>query len=347
MTKLNFSIIALFFCIVTVGLFVISPDICCKFAKDGLVLCSTTVIPSLFPITVCVVFIMKRISNIDLSFFDRIANRLFKLNTSEFLIFLFSLLGGFPTGARLIENAYRNKEISKNKAHILECFCVNAGPGFIIIAVGLNIFYSKKIGYILFLSHFLSALLMAFVSGFFIKDEQKPVRKTISSDIADDFTLSCSDSADTVLSVCAYVVFFSVIIGYLQNYGIRYLPCFLEVTTALKSTENLYFASFLLGFSGICVWCQILAITKNVGINFKLFFISRLLNGLLNSGFTFLFAKIFKISLPAVSIGNITAVSVFDNNISVFISLLLMSILLIISLENKKNGGNLRYDLLK
>ena len=111
-------------------------------AENALFLCGSVIIPSLFPINFCVIFIMRLIKNFDFN----------SEKSGKVLIFLFSLIGGYPTGAKLINEEYKRGFLSRKNARIMQLFSANGGMGFIISAVGYGIYGSKKAGYLLFLS---------------------------------------------------------------------------------------------------------------------------------------------------------------------------------------------------
>lgn len=313
---------------------IIFPKTALTFAERGLLICAEIVIPSLFPIYFCTVFIMKLINRLN-----------FKINRN-LIIFVFSLLGGYPTGAKLIEEEYKSLNIEKNTAHLVQTFSVNAGVGFIVSAVGYNIFGSKKIGLFLFLSHFLSSFILFLI--FYKKTKNNYYGETKKENLADLFVISASEASNTILSVCSFVILFSVINGFLLQCGqLKFLCFFTEITGAVFLTKNIYFVSFLLSFGGISVWCQIISVSKTVGINLKIFLLSRVICGSLSALFMYVFVNLFKLPLSVLSNNISFSYQILGNKISISISLLILVILFIISIEGKKIGGNLSDDLLK
>ena len=80
--------------------------------------------------------------------------------TSIFSIFLLSLIGGYPIGAKLIEEASISGRVDRRTYHSLICCCINAGPAFTVIAVGEGLFGSETLGYYFFVSHSVSAFIL-------------------------------------------------------------------------------------------------------------------------------------------------------------------------------------------
>ena len=148
-------------------LLIIKPEPCRTGVINGILLCGRVIIPSLFPFTMCVLFIDK--SNIlkrlePLSF---LTNKLFGLSGELFSIMLLSLIGGYPIGAKLLNESVNAGKISQETARNMLNYCVNGGPAFIVAAVGSGILNSKKIGTILLLSHISATLVICSVSRFF------------------------------------------------------------------------------------------------------------------------------------------------------------------------------------
>ena len=118
--------------IVLGGVCLLFPAISASGAKEGLMLCGSIIIPSLFPFTFCVMFINKSGILKFLKPLNPITQFLFHLNYYEFSLFLLSLIGGYPLGAKLLNQS----GINDKKAKIMINYCINAGPAFVVLAVG-------------------------------------------------------------------------------------------------------------------------------------------------------------------------------------------------------------------
>ena len=321
-----------------------------KGAQTGLKVCATVIIPSFFPYTFAVIFLSNLgVSNI-FKPFKRIIKILFNMNTDVFFAFLLSFLGGYPSGAKLINEMHKKGQINADTANNLLLFCVNAGPAFIVIAIGNNILFSNECGIILLASHILSSLFFALLlrrKNTFTICKPSFNEKSIS----ENFVLSVTDAANTVLKICFFVILFSVFNAFIDEFAktfeyLKVISLFCEVTTAVYSYKNIYFISFILGFAGISIWCQIFAIVKDLKINTLKFILSRLLHGILNCSITYLLIKTFRPEIVVIS-NNINGI--FNSHINtpqVIVCLVIMLILLIISIENKNTCGKIRNDLL-
>lgn len=310
-----------------------SPEICTDSAISGLVVCGRVIIPSLFPFTFCVLFILK-------------SGILQQLKIPEALsVFLLSLIGGYPLGAKMISQSGIEE---KNRAVMLN-FCVNAGPAFIILAVGNGIFNSQKIGIILFASHILPSLVMALIFRKSLITTHPPQPQSRLG-LIDNFVSCAAESSATLINISGFVILFSVLSAYVgsiskQLPALKLLGMLLEVTNGISQTRNIYMISALLGFGGICIWCQVFSLSKNIKINYPQFVLSRIFHGASSAFLTYILIKITGISLPAVSNGTFFSPSLFSDTAAVGISLVLMGIVLIISLCSKNYAGNIIEDI--
>ena len=301
--KKAYTAAAAFSAVLFIILIIAEPVTCSKGAAEGILLSGRVIIPSLFPFTACVLFIMKSGALNIFKFAEPFTKKIFKLSPELFTLMLLSFIGGYPIGAKLLNEAVKLKKTSAKNAGIMLNYCVNAGPAFIVLAVGGGIIGSKTVGYILLCAHIFSSFILSFIFGFFIKNEKTEcIQEKNNSNIADNFVNSVSEAASAVLSICAWVVLFSTIISYIEQYSqklpfLKYLSPLLEVTNAVSHTRNILIIAFLLGFSGLCIWSQIISVGRLLKINYPLFALSRIAHGLISAGITAILLNIFHISL--------------------------------------------------
>jgi hypothetical protein len=317
-------------------LIIIFPETSRLGVMQGILLCGRVIIPSLFPFTMCVLFIIN--SNVldSLNFLSPITKKIFSLNFFEFSLFLLSLVGGYPIGAKLIDHAVSNKKITQQKAKNMLCYCVNAGPAFIISAVGLNVFYSRAIGIVLFISHLLSSLVIC--SIFRNKDYIDDTKNLKTIPFSENFVLSTAKAAETLISISSFVILFSAINSLLlyfskQLHFLKHIALVLEITNSLSLNRNIFTISFLLGFGGICIWFQVFANIKQFKINYLKFAFFRILHGFSSMIFTCIFIKIFKITIPTLS--QIVSVKPLYSTPALTVSLIIMAVVFALSLNIK------------
>ena len=327
----------------------IKPEICKDSAIRGVLISGKIIVPSLFPFMALLLFLMNYLGNY-IKRLDFITKPLFMLSGEMVCITLFSFLGGYPVGVKLLNETVTDEK-SRKRAFIATNFCVNAGPAFIISAIGIGLLGSKLLGIILLLSHILASVILILINRKGLREcinyESQPKPK---NNMIDAFVNSVANASASTLSICSYIILFSVIsayIDYLSDYFsyLKYMIYILEVTTAVTKTKNIYLISFLLGFSGLSVWCQILSSSKNIKINVFSFSVFRILHGIISSVITYVIVKTFKISIPILSNNVSFDFKALYSNAPVSISLLIMVILLIISLFTKKDTGKIFEDV--
>lgn len=325
-------------------LIVLKPQTCLNYALRGILICGNVIIPSIFPFTFCVLFINNSGVLNYMRSIDKLSKTVLGLSYYELAIFLISLVGGYPIGAKML----KNEKIKK--ADIMINYCVNAGPAFVVLAIGKGVFKNVVIGWVLFASHILSSvLLMLILSNKAKKITPQTTRKTPTGAV-ENFVISSADAADTVIKICGLVILFSVINGYIQLLStllppIKFLGLLCEVTNAVINTKNILTVSFLLGFGGFSIWAQVFAFLKETKINYFNFIAFRMLHGIFSAAITYLLIKIFKPKVYTLSNGIKFSAESFINRPAVAISLIIMGIVLIISLYTKNYAGNLREDI--
>ncbi|MBE6781464.1 MAG: hypothetical protein E7540_01900 [Ruminococcaceae bacterium] len=308
-------------------------------AIHGLNLCYSVVIPSLFPFMVCSLVLFKtKILTTFADRLERITLSIFSLDSECFTVFLLSLIGGFPVGAKLIEKLYVDKKISKKTAELMLGFCVNSGPSFIVITVGAGILSNKTLGYILLFSSIISSFLVALIFSRFIRPQPTRFRpKNEKFVISETIIKSTYDATTSIINICSFVVLFSTIIGLIDSYLssssiIRNILPLLEITSGIKYySKNIFFISFIIGFAGICVHFQVISSCKTININYFKFFMFRIFHGALCSFCTYILLKIFKISVPTVSINPSLVIEPSRYTIVFGIVFIALSVLFIVS----------------
>ena len=345
------SLITIIFVFGFIVLIIVNPALCRDGAINGILVCGRIIIPSLYPFTVCVLFLMKSGIVNRLDFITPVTVKILGINAREFIIMLFSFIGGFPVGAKLINECVASGKTDKTRGGVMLNYCINAGPAFIIGAVGIGITGSREVGYILLLSHILSALILCLLCRFFLPP-QKENAKFRKSNIAltDAFVLSAAEAASAVLNVCAFIILFSAINTYLTEFSehipiLKWILLLTEVTNGITNTNNILLISFLLGFSGICVWCQIISAAKAVKINYFLFVLFRVLHGAISAVLTFVLLKIFSISIETFSNNRSYSLKTLYSTPALSISMLIMCIVFMISVATKKYSSKILEDV--
>lgn len=329
-------------------LIIFLPEVCTFGAQKGLIISANVIIPSLFPFMVFVSMLLK------MDFLYQKKSKKTKTRNSVGLyVMVLSMLGGYPIGAKIINDLYHRKIITKKSAHIMQIYCVNAGPAFITVAIGNGIFSSKNIGYLLLISHIAASFIIAAFTMIFLKNEDliSSNNKTTSFNASESFVISTSEAASSIINICSFVVLFSVINSYLVYFSeklpiLKYISYFTEVTTAVTLTKNIYFISFLLGFSGISIWFQIFSLSKSCGVNFIYFIIGRFLHAGISSIISYILIKLTKTNISTFSNSIKTENYFFVSNIELTISLAATITLFLIFIYSKNHSRKIIDDVI-
>ena len=304
-----------------------SSDVAIEYMKKGLILCSGTVIPSLFPFMVISELIVSSGIGVSLSrILARPMRIIFGVNETGATAFLLGTVCGFPIGAATAASMHDKGIITKEELEHFLIFCNNPGSAFVISAVGASLFGNKNVGVLLYASVILSSVAVGAVGRLFLPKHKK-VRLTITPSfrqkpITSRITDAIRSSALSMLTVCAYVLFFSALVGCIGALLERFsLPrCvralifgFFELSSGVNaaSGENeammaMTLCALFLGWSGLSVHLQVMSVCSGRGISFKPYLIAKAAQGLICATITLLSLRLL---FPTLGVGSIGAFS--------------------------------------
>lgn len=253
-------------------------------AKEGLALAQNTILPSLLPLLMIFMIIMKSKAGAVLTnLFGGIIYKTLKLPAAALPAVLFGLIGGYPTGAMLTQSLYRDGDISRSQAQRIMKFNVCGGAGFIITAVGTVTLSSQKAGLILFASNVLSSIIIAVGTSFGQKrDGQLASGTAVPLPIGDAMCLSASEGMKSMLNLTAFIVLFSAFDGAISVP--KLLEPIFEITNGICTgdTYTLPETSAFLAFGGFCIHLQLLSSIKEFGMSYISFLVWRIVGAFLS-----------------------------------------------------------------
>ncbi len=313
-----------------------------KGVARGLLLCAESIIPSLFAFIVISIFMCRSPAGKAVSLlFYPVTKYILRLKPELGCVVVMSMFGGYPVGAGLISDMVRSGELSKKTASYMMWFCSNAGPAFVITAVGINMFGSVSAGVILLVSHLASSLILGVAAGVFSDSysfEKDAVSKSDSEknkkSMGDIFVESVSAGVNSIFAICAYVVLFSALLSVLEDSSyvnslssaiagifnidrksvVGIMNGFFEVTTACSTINGLGLnnpipiAAFFISFSGISVILQVRHSFSSTGVKLRGYIVSRFVSGVLSAVIAFVLLRLF----PEV----VSAGGVFNNPVA-------------------------------
>ena len=277
---------------------------------EGVKLWFACVLPALFPY----LFITALITSLSVT--NTFANKLspftkavFKTGGMTGFAFFISVLSGYPVGAKTVADLKNKGLITKGEAQKASAFCSTSSPMFLIGSVGNLMFNSKTFGLLLFLTHFLSALLVGFVFSFYKREKtldfiSKPLNKNTDNILYE----SVYSAVISILIVGGLITIFYLLTEVLiatkilspiifllekitENKALSesLVFGFFECTRALKSLSTVNFSSLSLpiasaicGFGGLSVIAQSISYLKSAKIKTAPFILSKIISAVFN-----------------------------------------------------------------
>lgn len=299
-------------------LIIITPNIVIPSAKNGLLLWFNKILPSILP------FLIGTNILIHLGFVDFIGvllnpfmKILFNVSGSGAFALVLGMLSGYPIGAKITANLRENEKISKVEAQRLISFTNNCAPLFVIGVIGVSMFKSAKIGYLILLIHYLSAMTVGLFFRFYKLEEiviekkcslkyallqLKLVQLRNKKTIGEILSQSVKSSLETVSMIGGFIIIFSVIaellkasnifayLGnfilpkFLQNYSNPLFIGLIEMTNGInlmssnKTVTSIILTCGIISFSGFSIMSQTASMIYNSDIKMSLYILSKIMH---------------------------------------------------------------------
>lgn len=328
---------------IVLAILLIFPEQCRAGAANGVFLCIQVLIPSLFPFMVLSSYVVKSGIASKVPKCIEVATKvLFNLPKDCFAVILLSVLGGYPVGAKGINELYKEGIISEKQAEQMSLFCVGAGPGFLVTYVGCAMLGSKVIGYILLISQLLSFLLLGILSRINIKEQAD--NKSVKLEAVSSKGSSIVSAVNEVIKACGYMCALVVIFGAVCEIFVHitndipkaeFVTAVIEVTNGIKylsQKSSILLISAMCGFGGLCVHFQIYALLGEIQISKIKFMLFRILGGCLNALFTVILLRLFPQSTEVFStVGK--SIPAFNKDITGCIFLIICCMIFLISIK--------------
>ena len=333
-------------CIFSVTLLLKFPLLSTEGIRRGLELCAGTMIPSLFPFLVISSF---AVSSGILELSGDKAENFFKktigLSPTAGMVVFFSLWSGFPVGCSMASDLLSQNKISADEAKRIMLSSVNAGPAFVICAVGTMMLSSLRAGVIIYASLTLASLIITFISQFVLPD-CKEKNKTVSepSDFSESLVTSVYCASKSMFSICGWILLFSCFLniasGKSENENIStILNALAEVSLGCKSfakSASPVILCAVIGWGGLCVHCQVLPFVRKSGLKLRYFFCGRILHSMLSSLICAGLVKIFPCDISVFSSGTTAVSQTFAVSAPAAAGLLIMCAIFVLDLDTHK-----------
>lgn len=232
---------------------------------------------------------------------EKIMRALFGVSGAGAVAIALGALCGFPVGAKALAGLCRHGEISKQEAQKVLCICNYPSSAFMLTAVGVSLWDSAAIGRGIYICVLLSGAIWGILHR---KKEIAPSAPSLPRSEPIDVSLigeAVTSAALSLLYVCAYVTFFSCVVGCLSRIfaasgahanAVAVVYSFFELTSGAAAASllpnkaaGLILTAAAAGWSGISVHLQVISIfsSEKISISFRKYFAAKAVQSLLCS----------------------------------------------------------------
>lgn len=294
-------------------LLVLFPTISINAFFEGILIWGTKVLPSLLPF-----FILTKLLSYT-NFIPTIGKKLSPITYKLYgvggvsgYVYLMSIISGYPVGAKLTADLYSNNIITKTQAHTITSFTSTSGPLFILGTVCIGLFNNTKMGIVILISHYISAI----INGLIYKHKKSFTLNLNTTKPQNNYlNESMTSSIISIMTVGGFIAIFYMIIqlllklqlflpityllekvGINQNISTSIIAGIFEVTTGciLLSKCNIsifiysLILSFLISFGGLSIHLQALCFLKNFDLSYRKFLLQKFTHAILSTIITFI-----------------------------------------------------------
>lgn len=249
------------------------------------------IFPSLFPTMVIGNLLVKE--NVQLiipKFIKKIFKKLYGYNDTMTGIFIISMFTGTPSNAMYINEYLEKGLLNEKQAETLLCTTHFINPLFAIGGVGIGVFKSAKIGFLLLIVLWLSNFVKAFICRLkWEKDKNNELENNPLKFIS-DLSYVIKKSINSLLMIFGIVIMFNLLttliknVFYLNGVSSTIINGILEMTggTAALSKLNvnkmikIIISYVFLNFGGFCIHMQTMGMIENKKIRYFKYLIFRL-----------------------------------------------------------------------
>ncbi len=287
------------FILLLMFLIVISPERFISSSFLGLQAFALNVLPCTLPFMILTKIIIEQ-GNLQKvsSCFERPFKKIFGTSSQASYVFVMSILSGYPVGAKMTADLYENGKITKTEAYRMTSFCSNSGPMFIIGTVGSLLLNNVKFGFILFISHIISALINGVLfsrikaKNDFTANNNTDILKKQLLTFGEIISNSTQASLNVGAIICLFFIIIEAVSPMFSLLPQQLVPLFegcIEITRGcidcaiLQPKMACIFCSFIISFGGISTLIQSAVMLKKLKIPMWLFSVQKLSQGIISA----------------------------------------------------------------
>lgn len=362
------TIILIFLVTATIVLLIVFPRETLGAASAGVKLWLNTVLPSLLPFFIGSELLLGLgVVNFIGVLLEPIMRPVFNVPGAGSFAMAMGFTSGYPMGAKIISRMREENLCTRAEAERLMAFCNNSGPLFMIGAVGVGMFKSPLLGYVIIISNYLGALTVGIIFRFYKNKREKHTqikinlkkalkemienRKKDGRPFGELLSDSIVSSVNTILMIGGFIVFFSVLIHLLNITGFIYaiskvtgiMPAFLsgivEITVgtyniSISQADEMYkvaLAATLIAWGGLSAHAQILSLISKTDISYFPFLLSKILQAVFAFGYSYILLAYINPDISVFYTNNNSWLKKFEASSINFIIVILLFLFLGIS----------------
>ena len=274
------------------------------------------IVPSVFPYLIISEYIASsNIMNLLEVVLGKCISKPLGITKSSIRCVLCSFICGYPSGAICASMLYKNKKISMGEAEHLICFTNNAGPLFLISAVGTGLLGSAKNGCAMYVIQLMSAFIYGIIS------RKMPTKSSFENSVSkgNDICTCIRNAVGTCINICGFMIAAYVLSGsIIYLIGAIYPKCryfsiisagvraIFEISAGVKEISSIdkgitgfAFMCAFVSWSGISVILQIKSVAPEI-ISIKKLCIAKFIQAVFSFILGFLYASLsgFKYYYP-------------------------------------------------
>lgn len=258
------------------------------------------IIPSLFPFFVLSdILINYGIIKYIPQCIKKAFSKLFNIKEDCFVIFLLSMLSGFPSNARNTKTMYQKGIITKKEAEHILIFTHFSNPLFILGTIAIFFLNNKTYGLIILISHYLGNIILGIIlrnKSTYSPSNHYNTFPSNRQNFGIVLSKSIKSSIDTLLMILGTLTCFLILSTLiihnlnLNNYNSTLIKGILEITMGLKdlsilNISDIYkvvISSMFLSFGGLSVHMQVISELSDTDISYKPFILGRFFHAIIS-----------------------------------------------------------------
>ena len=290
------------FAVLFLALMLLYPQAALSAARSAFALWQQTVAPSLLPFFALIPALTSPEATACFGHLLRLPCRLLGIPEAAAGAVGIALAAGSPAGARALACIAAAESLPSGGALRAALMCGGVSPGFIVSGVGAGMLGDPSLGTLLLAAQILSLLSTSLLLRILLPQN---MRLPPAADAAAASVPPIRFALSGVASILVWMVIFSVgtsIAGEICPAAAPIFALSAEFSTACAwaAQQNLPLWAFgmVIGFGGVCVFCQNMAVLKTVGIPPGMFFAGKCIHAVLCGAFTLLLGCV---RMPALS----------------------------------------------